>query len=81
MNTDLYFRHRFPSSIISHAIWLYHRFSLSFRDIEEMLAARGVLVSNEAIRQWCLKFGQKFANQLKRSRPRRGDKGSVAIRT
>lgn len=74
MNNDLYHRHRFPAEIISHAVWLYHRFSLSFRDIEELLASRGVIVSNEAVRLWCLKFGQEFANNLKRSRPRPGDK-------
>jgi putative transposase len=74
MNQDIYHRHRFPAEIISHAVWLYHRFSLSFRDIEELLALRGIIVSNEAIRLWCLKFGQKFANNLRRSRPKRGDK-------
>ena len=74
MNADLYYHHRFPAEIISHAVWLYFRFTLSFRDIEEMLAMRGVLVSNEAIRQWCLKFGQQYANTLRRSRPKRGDK-------
>lgn len=74
MNQDIYHRHRFPAEIISHAVWLYFRFSLSFRDIEELLALRGIIVSNEAIRLWCLKFGQKFANNLRRSRPKRGDK-------
>jgi len=74
MDSDLYFRHRFPAEIISQAVWLYYRFSLSFRDIEELLAARGAIVSNETIRQWCLKFGQKFANTLRRSHPKRGDK-------
>ncbi|MDK2127008.1 IS6 family transposase, partial [Chitinimonas sp. DQS-5] len=57
MDKDLYHRHRFPAEVIGHAVWLYHRFNLSFRDIEELLASRGVLVSNETIRQWCLKFG------------------------
>jgi len=74
MDSDLYFRHRFSAKIISYVVWLYYRFSLSFRGIEELLAARGVIVSNETIRQWCLKFGQKFANTLRRSRPTRGDK-------
>lgn len=74
MNKDLYSRHRFPPEIISHAVWLYFRFCLSFRDIEELLASRGVIVSNETIRQWCLKFGQQFANLLHHSRPKRGDK-------
>jgi putative transposase len=74
MNSNLYSRYRFPAEIISHAVWLYFRFTLSFRDIEEMLAARSVLVSNETIRQWNLKFGQTYANSLRRKAPRRGDK-------
>jgi len=66
--------HRFPAEIISHAVWLYFRFTLSFRDIDELLAARGIFVTYETIRQWCLKFGQAFANELRRRQPRRGDK-------
>jgi len=65
---------RFPPEIISHAVWLYFRFSLSFRDVEELLAQRGIVVSYETVRQWCLKFGQTYANELKRRRPRCGDK-------
>src|SRR3954468_23530576 len=65
---------RFPSEIISHAVWLYFRFSLSYRDVEELLAARGIHVSYETVRQWCLKFGQTYANQLRRRRPPTGDK-------
>jgi putative transposase len=65
---------RFPPEIISHAVWLYFRFSLSFRDVEELLAQRGVVVSYETVRQWCLKFGQTYANELRRRRPRCGDK-------
>jgi putative transposase len=65
---------RFPSEIISHAIWLYFRFSLSFRDVEELLAQRGISVTYETVRQWCLKFGQMYANELRRRRPRCGDK-------
>src|SRR5260370_18038630 len=65
---------RFPSEIISYAVWLYFRFSLSFRDVEELLAQRGVVVSHETVRQWCLKFGQTYANELRRRRPRCGDK-------
>ncbi|GHO81959.1 IS6 family transposase [Ktedonobacter sp. SOSP1-85] len=65
---------RFPPEIIGHAVWLYFRFSLSFRDIEELLAARGVILTYETIRQWCLKFGQQYANELKRQRARPGDK-------
>jgi putative transposase len=71
---NLYKHHRFPGEIISHAVWLYYRFSLSHRDVEELLFVRGVIVSYEAIRKWCRKFGQQFANQLWRRRPRPGDK-------
>jgi putative transposase len=64
---------RFPSEIISHAVWLYFRFSLSFRDVEELLAQRGIVVTYETVRQWCLRFGQSYANELRRRRPRCGD--------
>jgi putative transposase len=60
--------------IISHGIWLYFRFCLSYRDVEEVLFARGITVTYEAIRKWCQKFGQQYANQLRRQRPRPGDK-------
>jgi putative transposase len=66
--------HRFPVEIISHAVWLYFRFCLSFRDVEELLCERGVTVRYEAIRKWCGKFGQQYANRLRRRRPRPGDK-------
>jgi putative transposase len=69
-----YKNHRFPVEIISHAVWLYFRFSLSFRDVEELLGERGVIVTYEAIRKWCRKFGQQYANQLRRRRPWPGDK-------
>jgi len=69
-----YRRHRFPPAIIGHAVWLYFRFALSYRDVEELLAERGVLVTYEPIRQWCRKFGQIYANELRRRRPRPGDK-------
>ena len=69
-----YKRHRFPPAIIGHAVWLYFRFALSYRDVEELLAERGVLVTYETIRQWCRKFGQSYANELRRRRPRPGDK-------
>ena len=69
-----YAGYRYPAEIISHTVWMYFRFTLSYRDVEEMLAARGILVSDEAIRQWCLKFGQGFAHELHRRAPRRGDK-------
>src|SRR6201997_4794310 len=65
--------YRFPPEIISHAVWLYFRFSLSFRDVEELLAQRGIVVTYETVRQWCLKFGQTSANELRRRRPRCGD--------
>src|SRR5919201_5240401 len=71
---NLYKHHRFPGEIISHAVWLYFCFPLSHRDVEELLFARGILVSYEAIRTWCRKFGQAYANQLRRRRPRPGDK-------
>lgn len=69
-----YRRHRFPAEIISHSVWLYFRFTLSFRDVEEMLAMRGVTLSYETIREWCLKFGQTYANGLRRRSPRPGDR-------
>jgi putative transposase len=65
---------RFPPEMISHTVWLYFRFSLSFRDGEELLAQRGIVVTYETVRQWCLKFGQSSANELRRRRPRCGDK-------
>ena len=64
--------YRFPSDIISHAVWLYHRFGLSFRDVEDLLAERGVTVTYEAIRQWCLTFGLDYARRLRRRRGRLG---------
>ncbi len=69
-----YAGHRFPPEIIGHAVWLYFRFALSYRDVEELLAERGVLLTYETIRQWCRKFGQGYANALRRRRPRPGDK-------
>ena len=68
-----YPRHRFPAEIISHAVWLYHVFSLSLRDVELILAERGVIVTRESIRHWCRKFGAGFASRLRRRRPRPGD--------
>jgi putative transposase len=65
--------YRFPAEIISHAVWLYHVFSLSLRDIELILAERGISVTHESIRQWCLKFGSAFAQKLRRRRPKPGD--------
>jgi len=68
-----YKRQRFPPAIIGHAVWLYFRFALSYRDVEELLAERGVIVTYETIRQWCRKFGQGYANELRRRRSRPGD--------
>jgi len=81
---DPHYRHRFPAELISHAVWLYHVFSLSFRDVELILAERGAIVSYESIRRWCLKFGARFADNLRRRRPLPGDKwhlDEVFIRT
>src|SRR6187200_2546957 len=69
-----YAGYRFPAEVISHAVWLYFRFPLGLRMVEEMLAARGIVVSHETIRQWALKFGQEFANRIRRRLPRVGDK-------
>jgi putative transposase len=71
MNT--YKRHRYPPQIISHTIWLYHRFTLSFRDVEEILASRGIIVSYESIRQWCLKFTPSYAKSLRKKLGQLGD--------
>jgi putative transposase len=71
MNT--YKRHRFPPDIISYAVWLYYRFNLSHRDIEDLLAERGITVSREAIRLWCIKFGALYARRLKRKHRGFGD--------
>ncbi len=71
MNT--YKRHRFPPDIISYAVWLYYRFNLSHRDIEDLLAQRGITVSREAIRLWCIKSGAIYTRRLKRKHPGYGD--------
>tara|TARA_R110000868_G_scaffold20821_1_gene87542 strand:- start:3499 stop:3882 length:384 start_codon:yes stop_codon:yes gene_type:complete len=72
-NTNIYAGYCNPSLIISHAVWLYHRFTLSFRDIEELLAARGISVSFETVRNWCDKFGQRYCIQISKSRRQLGD--------
>jgi len=72
--TPRYRRHRFPKEVISYAVWLYFRFPLSLRMVEEMLAARGVEVTHETIRQWAEKFGREYAAVLRRRAPQRGDK-------
>src|SRR3954469_2486109 len=69
-----YAGYRFPAEVISHAVWLYFRFPLGLRMVEEMLAARGIIVSHESVRQWALKFGQHSANQIRRRLPAAGDK-------
>ncbi len=71
MNT--YKRHRFPPDIISHAVWLYYRFNLSHRDIEDLLSERGITVSYESIRLWCIKFGAIYSRRLKRKQRGYGD--------
>jgi len=71
--TPSYRGYRFPSEIISHAVWLHYRFCLSFRDVEDLLAERGVIVSYETIRQWSRKFGAQYARKLRRRQGRLGD--------
>ena len=72
-DTLSYHGYRFPPDIISHAVWLYHRFGVSFRDVEDLLAQRSITVSYEAIRLWCLTFGSVYARRLKRRQDRLGD--------
>jgi putative transposase len=69
-----YTGYRFPAEIIGHALWLYFRFLLGLCMVEELLAARGIIVSHETVRQWARKFGQQFANRIRRRLPRVGDK-------
>jgi len=70
---NLYKRYRFPSEVIQHAVWLYHRFNLSHRDVEDLLEERGIRVSYESIRLWCNKFGPVYAHRLKKKRNGFGD--------
>jgi putative transposase len=72
-SASLYKRHRFPPEIIQHTVWLYHRFNLGSRDIEDLLAERGIVVSYEAIRLWCIKLGPQYAKRLKRQHQVYGD--------
>ncbi len=74
MSDNPYRGHRFPREIISECVWHYFRFGVSFRDVEELMAARGVLVSYETVRRWCDKFGKQYADGLRRRRARTGDK-------
>ena len=71
--TPSYRSYRFPPEIISHAVWLYYRFCLSFRDTEDLLAQRGITVTYEMVRQWCRTFGPAYARILRRRRGRMGD--------
>ena len=71
---SLYHRHRFPAEIISHCVWLYFQFSLSFRDVKEILVIWGVTLTYETVRGWCLKFGQTYANRLRHKSPQSGDR-------
>jgi len=73
--------YRYPIEVIGHAVWLYHRFALSLRDVEELMLARGVVVSYETIRSWCATFGPDYAAQLRRRRPRPGDKWTCGARS
>jgi putative transposase len=78
-----YSGYRFPAEISSHAVWLYFRFPLGLRMVEELLAARGIIVSHKTVRQWARKFGQQFANRIRRRLPRVGDKwhlGEVVLK-
>ena len=70
MQSVSYARHRFPPVVIQHAVWLYLRFTLSYRDVEDRLAQRGLDISYETIRRWVLKFGRIYAGNLRRRRPR-----------
>ncbi len=69
----MYKRYRFPPAIIQYAVWLYYRFNVSHRDIEDLLAQRGIIVSHESIRLWCNKFGTKYARRFKKKHQGYGD--------
>jgi len=68
------YRHRFPMTIIQHSTWLYHRFPLSYWDVQELLCGRNIKVSHETLREWCIKFGPPFAEELRHREPRRGSR-------
>ena len=74
LSKPLYYRRRFPAEIISHCVWLYFRFCLSYRDVEEMMAERGIVVTYETIRDWSQKFGGTYAKRLRSRTPRPGDR-------
>jgi len=69
----MYKRHRFPPEIIQHTVWLYHRFNLNARDIEDLMAERGIVISYESIRLWYIKFGPRYAKRLRRRHQGYGD--------
>jgi putative transposase len=73
LRVNLYKRHRFPPEIIQHTVWLYYRFNLSYRDVEDLLAERGIIVTRESVRLWCNKFGPQFARRLRRKHRGYGD--------
>lgn len=73
IRSAMYKRHRFPPEVIQHVVWLYHRFSLSARDIEDLMSERGIAVSYESIRLWCIKFGPKYAKRLRSRHQGYGD--------
>ena len=73
-DSSAYRGYRYPPDIIGHAVWLYHRFTLSFRDVEDLLAERGIVVSYESVRQWCGKFGTEYARRIRKSRGTLGDR-------
>ena len=77
MGAICYKRHRFPPDVIRYAVWLYFRFTLSFRDVEELLAQRGIDLSYETIRCWTIKFGPQIARNLKRRRPAPSPRGHL----
>jgi putative transposase len=80
-STNRYKSQRLPAVIISHGVWLYFRFCLRYRNVEELLFARGVIVTYEAIRKWCCRFGQPYANRLRRRHPRLGNKGHLKVQS
>jgi len=78
--SSLYRRHRYPVEIIAEAVWLYFRFPLSFSMVEDMLAYRGIIVTYKTFREWAEKFGQAYANTIRRRTPRRGDECVISIK-
>jgi putative transposase len=70
MRTVFYSRHRFPAEVIQHAVWLYFRFSLNFRDVEDLLSQPGIYVSHKTVRRWSVKFGLAYAKALRKTHPR-----------